>query len=73
MMDPYADRQRSATGSVGGPKKMLVEFVPPDDLELEGEKGTGMVNWVMTPNGRIRITSFEGVSIGDGGDMDEDD
>lgn len=63
MMDPYSGRERSATGAIGGPKKGLVEFMPPDGLELEGEKGTAMVNWVMTPNGRIRITSIEGVSM----------
>ena len=63
MMDPYAGRERSATGAIGGPKKGLVEFMPPEELELEGEKGTAMVNWVMTPNGQIRITSMEGVSM----------
>lgn len=64
-MDMYADRERDAMGAIGGPKKSLVEFSPPEGLELEGEKGTAMVNWVMTPEGRIRITSIEGVTVGD--------
>jgi hypothetical protein len=45
---------------------MLVEFAPPAGLELEGDKGTAMVNWKMTPEGNLRITAIEGVTMDDG-------
>lgn len=70
MKDPYADRERSATGAVGAPKAALVEFAPPEGLELDGEKGSAMVNWTMTPEGKIRITAIEGVTLGESGDME---
>ena len=60
--DPYANRERDAMGAIGG-MKPLVEFQPPQGLELDGEKGTAMVNWTMTPEGRIRITAIEGVTL----------
>jgi hypothetical protein len=45
---------------------MLVEFAPPAGLELEGDKGTAMVNWKMTPEGNLRITAIEGVTMDNG-------
>ena len=67
--DPYANRERDAMGAIGG-KKALVEFAPPEGLELDGEKGTAMVNWTMTPNGMIRITAIEGVTMDGAGDVE---
>lgn len=69
-MDPYAGRERSATGAIGGPKAALVEFAPPEGLELDGEKGSAMVNWTMTPEGKIRITAIEGVTMDGAGDVE---
>lgn len=50
----------------------MVEFTPPDDLRLDGESGEAMINWTMTPEGRLRITAIEGVSLG-GSEIEEED
>ncbi len=57
-------RKKDSMGRVGG-EEMLVEFQKPDGMELEGEEGTAMVNWKMTPEGKIRITAMDGVTIGE--------
>ena len=43
----------------------MVEFTPPGGLKLDGESGEAMVNWTMTPEGKLRITAIEGVSLGE--------
>ena len=43
----------------------MVEFTPPSDLKLDGESGEAMINWTMTPEGKLRITAIEGVSLGE--------
>lgn len=51
-----------------------VEFTPPKELKLEGESGSAMVDWRMTPNGTVEIVAFDGVTLGETGkqDMEED-
>lgn len=63
--DPFAGRKRNAMGDIGGMEEVVVEFDPPKGLKLEGEEGSAMVNWVMTPEGRVRITAIDGVTIGE--------
>lgn len=65
-MDGYGKRKMDGMGRLGAEEKMLVEFPPPAGLELEGDKGTAMVNWKMTPEGNLRITAIEGVTMDDG-------
>ena len=40
--------------------------MPPEELGLKGKKGTAEVTWRMTPEGKVCITSFNGVSLGEG-------
>jgi hypothetical protein len=35
-------------------------------MKLEGESGTAMVDWRMTPNGTVEIVAFDGVTLGGG-------
>ena len=71
-MDGYGKREMDGMGRLGAEEKMLVEFAPPAGLELEGDKGTAMVNWKMTPEGNLRITAIEGVTMDDGEEMVEE-
>lgn len=41
-----------------------IEFTPPADAELKGDKGTASVNWRRKDDGRICITAINGVSLG---------
>lgn len=47
-----------------GPEVETVEFTPPAGLKLDGDSGTAMVDWRMTPQGMIEILSFDGTSLG---------
>lgn len=57
-----------------GPEVETVEFSPPEGLKLDGESGSAMVDWRMTPNGTVEIVAFDGVTLGENGkeDMMED-
>ncbi|MCG3773702.1 MAG: hypothetical protein JW395_0515 [Nitrospira sp.] len=48
-----------------------VEFMPPSGLDLKGRKGTATVAWSRKSDGKMVITSVNGVSIG--ADDEEDD
>jgi membrane-bound ClpP family serine protease len=57
-----------------GAEVETVEFMPPEGMKLEGESGSAMVDWRMTPNGTVEIVAFDGVTLGEAGkqDMEED-
>ena len=57
-----------------GAEVETVEFMPPEGMKLEGESGSAMVDWRMTPNGTVEIVAFDGVTLGETGkqDMEED-
>jgi len=57
-----------------GAEVETVEFMPPEGMKLEGESGSAMVDWRMTPNGTVEIVAFDGVTLGESGkqDMEED-
>ncbi len=50
-----------------------VEFTPPSGLDLKGRKGTATVAWSRKPDGKMCITSMNGVSIGSGYGEDSED
>jgi hypothetical protein len=52
-----------------GPEVETVEFMPPEGMKLEGESGSAMVEWRMTPSGTVEIVAFDGVTLG-GGEME---
>ena len=52
-----------------GAEVETVEFTPPEGMKLEGESGSAMVDWRMTPNGTVEIVAFDGVTLG-GGEME---
>lgn len=56
-------RKKDAMGRLG-PVEQEVCFDPPEGLELDGNKGSATVKWEKRPDGKIEITSFEGVSLG---------
>ena len=47
-----------------GPEVETVEFTPPKELKLEGESGTAMVDWRITPRGTVEIIGFDGITLG---------
>lgn len=49
-----------------GPEVETVEFTPPKELKLEGESGTAMVDWRITPRGTVEIIGFDGITLGMG-------
>lgn len=51
-----------------------VEFTPPKELKLEGDSGTAMVDWRITPRGTVEIIGFDGITLGESGrqDVEED-
>ena len=56
-----------------GPEVETVEFTPPAGLKLDGDSGTAMVDWRMTPQGMIEILSFDGTSLGQPSDSESED
>lgn len=59
----YNERPKDAMGRVMDSPSGL-EFMPPEELDLKGRKGTAEVSWMRKPDGTVCITSFNGVSIG---------
>lgn len=49
-----------------GAEVETVEFMPPEGMKLEGESGSAMVDWRMTPNGTVEIVAFDGVTLNGG-------
>jgi hypothetical protein len=49
-----------------------LEFVPPDDLDLQGKSGEATVRWSKKPDGNVCITHFNGVKVGSGDYGDEE-
>ena len=47
-----------------------VEFTPPKELRLEGDSGTAMVDWRITPRGTVEIIGFDGITLGESGRQD---
>ncbi len=66
----YEDNPRNAMGHIMA--KQGVEFSAPEGLDLKGDKGTASVRWMRTPGGKLCITSFNGVKLGDGMMKDEE-
>jgi membrane protein implicated in regulation of membrane protease activity len=58
-------RKMDGMGRMGAEVE-TVEFMPPEGMKLEGESGTAMVDWRMTPNGTVEIVAFDGVTLGSG-------
>lgn len=49
-----------------------LEFDPPEGLDLQGDKGKAQVTWERMPNGKICITSIDGVRL-DGAQSESSD
>jgi len=66
-------RKMDGMGRMGSEVE-TVEFTPPKELRLEGDSGTAMVDWRMTPRGTVEIVAFDGVTLSESGkqDMEED-
>jgi len=64
-------RSLDGAGRVGAPETDL-SFVPPDELELQGQSGEALVKWKRVDD-RIVITSMDGVTIGDQEEGPDDD
>ena len=66
-------RKMDGMGRIGAEGE-TVEFTPPKELRLEGESGTAMVDWRVTPRGTVEIIGFDGITLGESGrqDMEED-
>jgi len=47
-----------------------IEFQPPKELKLDGESGSAMVDWRITPSGTVEIVAFDGVTLGEKGPVD---
>jgi hypothetical protein len=62
-------RKMDGMGRMGAEVE-VVEFTPPQELRLEGESGTAMVDWRTTPRGTIEITGFDGITLGESGRQD---
>ena len=62
-------RKMDGMGRMGAEVE-TVEFMPPEGMKLEGESGTAMVDWRMTPRGTVEITGFDGITLGESGRQD---
>lgn len=62
-------RKMDGMGRMGAEVE-VVEFTPPEGLKLEGESGTAMIDWRMTPRGTVEIVAFDGVTLGEGGEVE---
>lgn len=69
-MQNYSQRPRNSFGQIG-PEDNTVSFTPPDGLELQGNAGKALVAWRRKPDGDICIESFDGVSLGDSEEQDQ--
>lgn len=64
-------RKMDGMGRMGSEVE-TVEFTPPAGLKLDGDSGTAMVDWRMTPQGTLEILSFDGVSLGQPPESEDD-
>jgi hypothetical protein len=71
MYGQMMKRKKDAMGRMG-PEVETVEFTPPAGLKLDGDSGTAMVDWRMTPQGTLEILSFDGVSLGQPPESEDD-
>jgi hypothetical protein len=62
-------RKMDGMGRMGAEVE-TVEFTPPQELRLEGDSGTAMVDWRTTPRGTIEIIGFDGITLGSVGKQD---
>jgi hypothetical protein len=62
-------RKMDGTGRMGAEVE-TVEFTPPKELRLEGDSGTAMVDWRITPRGTVEIIGFDGITLGESGRQD---
>lgn len=70
-MDGQMMRKRKMDGMGRmGPEVEAVEFTPPEGLKLDGESGTAMIDWRMTPRGTVEIVAVDGVTLGEGGEVE---
>lgn len=58
-------RKMDGMGRMGAEVE-TVEFTPPEGLKLDGESGTAMIDWRMTPRGTVEIVAVDGVTLGEG-------
>ena len=66
-MDRMMMRKRKMDGMGRmGAEVETVEFTPPEGLKLDGESGTAMIDWRMTPRGTVEIVAVDGVTLGEG-------
>ncbi|MEY4376368.1 MAG: hypothetical protein RJB26_918 [Pseudomonadota bacterium] len=71
MYGQMMKRKKDGMGRMG-PEVETVEFTPPAGLKLDGDSGTAMVDWRMTPQGTLEILSFDGVSLGQPPESEDD-
>jgi hypothetical protein len=62
-------RKMDGMGRMGSEVE-VVEFTPPKELRLEGDSGTAMVDWRVTPRGTVEIIGFDGITLGQSGKQD---
>jgi hypothetical protein len=62
-------RKMDGMGRMGAEVE-TVEFTPPKELKLDGESGTAMVDWRITPRGTVEIIGFDGITLGESGRQD---
>jgi hypothetical protein len=68
-MKMMRERAMDGQGRMGSEIE-TVEFQPPQELKLDGESGSAMVDWRMTPSGTVEIVAFDGVTLGEKGQVD---
>lgn len=71
IADRYEGRPRNGRGQIED-TSMEVSFDPPEGLELKGDSGEAMVKWRKNPEGKVCITSFNGVSLDEKETPEED-
>lgn len=73
-MDRMMMRKRKMDGMGRmGAEVEAVEFTPPEGLKLDGESGTAMIDWRMTPRGTVEIVAVDGVTLGEGGEVETEE
>lgn len=58
------ERAMDGQGRMGS-EIQTIEFQPPQELKLDGESGSAMVDWRITPSGTVEIVAFDGVTLGE--------